>query len=138
MRCAAWSGASQTMVMRETSVRSDSPTVSETMLMLRRRKSEATRVRTPGLSWTRATKVWSMEPRDQYSGLLVLSTGEEIWQVSERFPPLLVMAIDEEFAGLGLGLGQSAVIGRDDSASDDLLEVIPGWLLGFPIDVARI
>jgi hypothetical protein len=28
--------------------------------MLRRRKSEATRVRTPGLSETRATKVWSM------------------------------------------------------------------------------
>src|SRR5271170_3277215 len=60
MRWAAWSGASQTMVMREVSVRSDSPTVSETMLMLRRRKSEATRVRTPCLSWTRATKVWSM------------------------------------------------------------------------------
>src|SRR5271168_1375946 len=60
MRWAAWSGASQTMVIRETSVRSDSPTVSETMLMLRRRKSEATRVRTPGLSWTRATKVWSI------------------------------------------------------------------------------
>src|SRR5207248_2204617 len=60
MRCAAVSGASQTMVMREVSARSDSPTVSETMLMLRRRKSEATRVRTPGLSWTRATKVWSI------------------------------------------------------------------------------
>jgi hypothetical protein len=27
---------------------------------LRRRKSEATRVRTPGLSCTRATKLWSM------------------------------------------------------------------------------
>src|ERR1700761_1801505 len=60
MRCAACSWASQTMVMREVSGRSDSPTVSETMLMLRRRKSEATRVRTPGLSWTSATKVWSM------------------------------------------------------------------------------
>src|ERR1700730_12077009 len=60
MRWEVWSRASQTMVMRETSVRSDSPTVRETMLMLRRRKSEATRVRTPGLSWTRATKVWSM------------------------------------------------------------------------------
>ena len=48
------------MVMREVSGRSDSPTVSETMLMLRRRKSEATRVRTPGLSWTKATNVWSM------------------------------------------------------------------------------
>src|ERR1039458_7832087 len=41
MRCAEVSGASQTMVMREVSARSDSPTVSETMLMLRRRKSEA-------------------------------------------------------------------------------------------------
>src|SRR5665213_3444910 len=60
MRSAACSGASQTMVMREVSTRSDSPTVSETMLMLRRRNSEATRVRTPGLSETRATKVWSM------------------------------------------------------------------------------
>src|SRR5580658_8185861 len=60
MRCAACSGASQTMVMREVSARSDSPTVSETMLILRRRKSEATRVRTPGLSWTNATKVWSI------------------------------------------------------------------------------
>ena len=59
----ALSGASQTMVMRETSVRFDSPTVSETMLMLRRRKSEATRVRTPGLSWTWATKVWSIKPQ---------------------------------------------------------------------------
>src|SRR3984957_3825873 len=63
MRWAAWSGASQTMVFRETSVRSDSPTVNETMLMLRRRKSEATRVRTPGLSWTNATNVWSIRPR---------------------------------------------------------------------------
>ena len=60
MRCAACSGASQTMVMREVSGRSDSPTVRETMLRLRRRKRDATRVRTPGLSWTRATKVWSM------------------------------------------------------------------------------
>ena len=50
----------QTIVMRETSARSDSPTVSETILMLSRRKSEATRVRTPGLSCTKATKVWSM------------------------------------------------------------------------------
>ncbi len=47
---AACSWASQTMVMREVSGRSDSPTVSETMLMLSRRKSEATRVSTPGLS----------------------------------------------------------------------------------------
>jgi hypothetical protein len=29
-------------------------------LMLRRRKSEATRVKAPGLSETRATNVWSM------------------------------------------------------------------------------
>src|SRR5262252_7021481 len=60
MRSAACSGASQTIVMRETPSRSLSPTVSETMLTLRRRKREATRVNTPGLSSTRATKVWSM------------------------------------------------------------------------------
>src|ERR1700679_47850 len=60
MRWAACSGASQTIVIREVSALSLSPTVSDTMMMLRRRKSEATRVRTPGLSWTRATKVWSM------------------------------------------------------------------------------
>src|ERR1039458_1470188 len=42
MRWAAVSGASQTMVMREVSARSDSPTVRETMLMLRRRKGEGT------------------------------------------------------------------------------------------------
>ncbi len=59
---AAFSGASQTMVMRETSCLSDSPTVNETMLTLRRRKREATRARTPGLSWTSAMKVWSMGP----------------------------------------------------------------------------
>src|ERR1700733_10528543 len=63
MRGAACSCASQTIVIRETSARSDSPTVNETMLMLRRRKSEATRVRTPGLSWTKATNVWSIRPR---------------------------------------------------------------------------
>src|SRR6202043_2404780 len=66
MRWAAGSGASQTMVMRETSGRSDSPTVSEPMLMLRRRKSEATQVRTPGLPLTRATKVCSIRDLSRY------------------------------------------------------------------------
>src|SRR5580698_4745246 len=46
-----------TMVIRETPGRSDLPTVSEIMLTLRRRNSEATRVSTPGLSSTSATNV---------------------------------------------------------------------------------
>src|ERR1700722_7818123 len=49
-----------TMVMRETPGRSDRPTVNETMLTLRRRKRDATRVSTPGLSSTSATNVCSM------------------------------------------------------------------------------
>src|SRR5271170_5781596 len=49
-----------TMVMRETPGRSDRPTVSDTMLTLRRRNSEETRVSTPGLSSTSATNVCSM------------------------------------------------------------------------------
>ena len=40
------------MVMRETSLRSEWPTVSEMMLMFNRRNSEATRVSTPGVSST--------------------------------------------------------------------------------------
>src|SRR5450432_1273481 len=59
MRFPAPDWASATMVMRETPMRSEWPTVSEMMLMLRRRKSEATRVSTPGLSSTSATNVWS-------------------------------------------------------------------------------
>src|SRR5208283_765089 len=46
------------MVMRDTSVFSVRPTVSESMLNARRRKSEATRVRTPGLFSTCTTKVF--------------------------------------------------------------------------------
>ncbi len=41
---------------------------------VQRRKSEATRVRTPGLSWTRATKVWSMGPFSEPSGRCELSS----------------------------------------------------------------
>src|SRR5215471_9909030 len=49
-----------TMVMREMPGRSDRPTVNETMLTLRRRNREETRVSTPGLSSTSATNVCSM------------------------------------------------------------------------------
>src|SRR5580658_3480176 len=48
------------MVMRETPGRSDRPTVIDTMLTLRRRNSEETRVSTPCLSSTSATNVCSM------------------------------------------------------------------------------
>src|ERR1700691_1705238 len=60
MRCAACSCASHTIVMREVSACSLSPTVSETMLMFNRRNSDATRVSTPGLSCTSATNVCSI------------------------------------------------------------------------------
>src|SRR5580692_12346140 len=60
MRCAACSCASHTIVMREVSACSLSPTVSETMLMFKRRNSDATRVNTPGLSCTSATNVCSI------------------------------------------------------------------------------
>src|SRR5271157_270994 len=46
------------MVMRETSGFSVRPTVNESMLKARRRKSDATRVRTPGLFSTCTTKVF--------------------------------------------------------------------------------
>src|SRR5215470_13893637 len=49
-----------TMVMREIPGRSDRPTVKETMLTLRRRNRDETRVSTPGLSSTSATNVCSM------------------------------------------------------------------------------
>src|SRR5271157_4239861 len=57
----AWSwSASTVMVMRETSGFSVRPTVSESMLKARRRNSDATRVRTPGLFSTYTTNVFSM------------------------------------------------------------------------------
>src|SRR5207245_9283559 len=49
------------MVMRETSGFSVRPTVRESMLKARRRNSEATRVRTPGLFSTYTTNVFSMD-----------------------------------------------------------------------------
>src|SRR6201999_4677742 len=52
--------ASVTMVMREPPTRSELPTVSETMFTFKRRKREATRVSTPGLSSTSATNVCNM------------------------------------------------------------------------------
>src|ERR1700680_5087665 len=57
----AWSrSASTTIVMRETSGFSVRPTVSESMLNARRRNSEATRVKTPGLFSTCTTNVFSI------------------------------------------------------------------------------
>ena len=58
---AGFGGASQTRVRRESPARSLRPTVSELILMFRRRKSEATRVSTPGRSSTYATKVCSIK-----------------------------------------------------------------------------
>jgi len=57
----AWSrSASTTIVMRETSGFSVRPTVSESILNARRRNSEATRVKTPGLFSTCTTNVFSI------------------------------------------------------------------------------
>src|SRR6266851_3904651 len=57
----AWSqSASTTIVMRETWGFSVRPTVSESMLNARRRNSEATRVKTPGLFSTCTTNVFSI------------------------------------------------------------------------------
>src|SRR5699024_5507587 len=50
--------ASTTTVMRERPSTSDGPTVSDSMLNARRAKSPATRVRTPGTSWTSTERVW--------------------------------------------------------------------------------
>ena len=76
-------GASATIVMRETSGRSEWPTVSEMMLMFRRRNSEATRVSTPGLSSTSATNVCSISHLSQvnkFSGLChLLATVPVLW-----------------------------------------------------------
>src|SRR6188474_1551696 len=49
------------MVIRETPATSVRPTVSDSLLNARRRKTRATRLRTPGLSSTRATNVCSMK-----------------------------------------------------------------------------
>src|SRR5271169_4084822 len=103
MRCAAVSGASQTMVMRETSGRSDSPTVSETMLMLRRRKSEATRVRTPGLSLTRATKVCSIRDLSKYK-MRNAQQGDSVAFEGEK----LAAHDDPDAVALGVGLALEA------------------------------
>src|SRR5208282_5330960 len=57
----AWSrSASTVMVMRDISGFSVRPTVSESILKARRRNSEATRVRTPGLFSTYTMNVFSM------------------------------------------------------------------------------
>src|SRR5580704_2444887 len=57
----AWSrSASTVMVMRDTSGFSVRPTVSESMLKARRRNSDATRVKTPGLFSTYTTNMFSM------------------------------------------------------------------------------
>jgi hypothetical protein len=57
MRLALSRSDSITMVMRETPASLVLPTFSEWMLKLRRRKREATRLRTPGLSSTYTTNV---------------------------------------------------------------------------------
>src|SRR5687768_13885039 len=54
-----WS-LSRAMVMRDTPATSVRPTVSDSMLKARRRNTSATRLRTPGLSSTRATSVCSI------------------------------------------------------------------------------
>src|ERR1700687_3480819 len=57
----AWSrSASTVMVIRAPSGFSVRPTVSESMLKARRRNSDATRVRTPGLFSTYTTNMFSM------------------------------------------------------------------------------
>src|ERR1700692_1263578 len=118
MRWAAVSGASQTMVMRETSGRSDSPTVSETMLMLRRRKSEATRVRTPGLSLTRATKVCSMIDLSK-CGISIAFEGQELAAHGD---------LDAVALGVGLALeGHAEVDGAHDAVAELLMDkLLPG------------
>src|ERR1700687_5423367 len=60
MRWPAPGAASATIVIRDTARRSEWPTVSEMMLMFKRRKSEATRVSAPGVSSTSATNVCSI------------------------------------------------------------------------------
>src|SRR5271166_2272070 len=60
MRRAWSSSASTTIVIRETSGFSVRPTVSESMLNARRRNSEATRVRTPGLFSTYTPNVFNI------------------------------------------------------------------------------
>src|SRR5690625_4992691 len=50
--------ASTTTVMRDSPSTSEGPTVSDSMLNARRAKSPATRVRTPGTSWTSTERVW--------------------------------------------------------------------------------
>ncbi len=82
MRCPASADASATMVMRESPTRSPRPTVSEMMLMFRRRKSDATRVSTPGLSSTYATNVCSInaspEIREQRSEISFPSLSSDL------------------------------------------------------------
>src|SRR3954452_20089851 len=57
MRCAPPASVCTTTVMRDTPGVSLCPTASEMMLKLRRRKSDATRFRTPGRSSTYTVKI---------------------------------------------------------------------------------
>src|SRR6267378_5492434 len=81
----AWSrSASTVIVMRDTSGFSVRPTVSESILKARRRNSEATRVRTPGLFSTYTMNVFSIIFIETLNHLVIetLKTNDSM---SQRF-----------------------------------------------------